>query len=318
VTQPFDLDVSLARVQQSQRMNLLSAEAFVTVVNLGSLRKAAERLGTSSATVSRRLSQLEAELGVRLVERTTRSLRVTDLGHAFHARCARGLEAIEEAHDLVAARQERVAGTVRLSTAPTLGPLLLGVIAAVRAAHPEIQVLLVETERHLDLHHDDVDLVVRVGAVSDERLVARRLGAYPHVLVASKEYVARAGAPATPEDLESHAIVAFGGKRRFSGWELVPVHGGENVRVSVRPGLSTNDYTTLTHAVRRGMGIGELPAVLAGERASLVRILPQWTLREVPLHLIFPADRLLSRAVRAVIDGIVAQVPGEVRRFSTS
>jgi len=295
-------------------MNLLAAEAFVAVVDLGSLRKAAERLGTSSATVSRRLSELEADLGVRLVERTTRSLRVTDLGLAFHAQCAIGLASIEEAHDLVAARQERVAGTVRISTPPTLGPLLLGALAAVRAAHPEVNVLLVETERRLDVHHDDVDLLVRVGAVSDDRLVARRLGGYPHVLVASTEYVARAGAPATPEELESHSIVSFGGRRRFSGWELVSERGGETVRVSFRPGLSTNDYATLTQAVRRGMGIGELPAILSGERASLVRVLPEWTLREVSLHLLYPADRLLSRAVRAVADAILARVPGEVER----
>jgi len=295
-------------------MNLLAAEAFVTVVDLGSLRKAAERLGTSSATISRRLSELEAEMGVRLIERTTRSVRVTDLGRAFHARCARGFETIEEAHDLVAARQERVAGTVRLSTAPTLGPLLLGAIAAARIAHPEVQVLLVETERRLDLHRDDVDILVRVGAISDDRLVARRLGGYPHVMVASKEYVARAGAPAAPEDLESHSIVAFGGRSRISSWELVPVRGGESVRVNVRPGLSTNDYTTLTQAVRGGMGIGELPAILSGEIASLVRILPEWTLGEVSLHVLFPADRLLSRAVRAVIEAIVARVPENMER----
>ncbi len=295
-------------------MNLLAAEAFVAVVDLGSLRKAAERLETSSATISRRLSELEAEMGVRLIERTTRSVRVTDLGRAFYERCASGFETIEDAHDLVAARQERVAGTVRLSTAPTLGPLLLGAINAARLAHPEVQVLLVETERRLDPHRDDVDILVRVGAVSDERLVARRLGVYPHVMVASKEYVARAGAPTAPEDLEAHAIVAFGGRRRITGWDLVPVRGGEAVRVHVRPGLSTNDYTTLTHAVRAGMGIGELPAIVAGGLAPLVRILPDWTLGEVPLHVLFPADRLLSRAVRAVIEALVAHVPGEMGR----
>lgn len=295
-------------------MNLLAAQAFVTVVDLGSLRRAAERLGTSPATVSRRLAELEAEMGVRLIERTTRSVRVTDLGRAFHARCARGFETIEDAHDLVAARQERVAGTVRLSTAPTLGPLLLPAIAAVRHAHPEVQVLLVETERRLDLHRDDVDIVVRVGAISDDRLVARRLGSYDHVMVASREYLARAGAPTSPEELASHSVVAFGGRSRVVGWELVPAGGGESVRVHVRPGLSTNDYATLTEAVRGGMGIGELPAILSGERASLVRVLPEWTLGEVSLHALFPADRLLSRAVRAVIDALVRRVPDELER----
>lgn len=304
----------MLHLRNNLRMNLLATEAFVTVVDLGSLRKAAERLGTSSATISRRLSELEAEMGVRLIERSTRSLRVTDLGRAFHARCARGLEAIEEAHDLVAARQERVAGMVRLSTAPTLGPLLLGAISAARIAHPEVQVSIIETERRLDLHRDDVDILVRVGTISDDRLVARRLGGYPHVLVASKEYVARAGSPATPEELDSHSIVAFGGRSRLSVWELVPVRGGETVRVSVRPALSTNNYTTLARAVGRGMGIGELPAIFSEERASLVRILPEWALDEVSLHVLFPADRLLSRAVRVVIESILALVPGELER----
>src|SRR5439155_26431341 len=95
-------------------MNLLSTEAFVTVVNLGSLQKAAERLGISSATISRRLAELERELGVRLVERTTRSLRVTDVGRAFHDQCARGLAVLADARDLVASNEARVGGTVRI------------------------------------------------------------------------------------------------------------------------------------------------------------------------------------------------------------
>ena len=110
----------------NQPVNLMAAEAFVTVVNLGSLHKAAARLGVSSATISRRLTDLESELGVRLVERTTRSLRVTDLGRAFHDQCTRGLDALADAHDLVASNNARLGGTVRISSPPNLGPLLLG------------------------------------------------------------------------------------------------------------------------------------------------------------------------------------------------
>src|SRR5437763_15079920 len=108
---------SLAPVQEfveTHGVNLLAAEAFVTVVNLGSLHKAAARLGVSSATISRRLTELEGELGVRLVERTTRSLRVTDLGGAFHDQCTRGLDALADAHDLVASSNARLGGTVRI------------------------------------------------------------------------------------------------------------------------------------------------------------------------------------------------------------
>ena len=296
-------------------VNLLSAEAFVAVVNLGSLQKAAARLGVSSATISRRLTELESELGVRLVERTTRSLRVTDLGRAFHHQCARGLDALADARDLVASSGARVGGTVSISAPPNIGPLLLGAIAKVRRAHPEVHVLTIETERRLEQHSDDIDLFLRIGEVAEQRLVARKLATYPHVLVSSKEYVTRAGAPATPADLESHDILVFGGRRRFAGWNLVPVRNGSPVHVNVRPALSSNDYGTVTQAVLAGMGIAELPAILlGGQRASLVRILPKWTLGDVTLNLLFASDRLLSRAVRAVIDAIMADVPEQARR----
>ena len=295
-------------------MNLLAAEAFVTVVNLGSLQKAADRLGISSATISRRLTELESELGVRLVERTTRSLHVTDLGRAFHDQCTRGLDALTDAHDLVASSEGRVAGTVRISAPPSIGPLLLTAIAEVRSAHREVHVILIETERRLDPRNDDIDLFVRAGNVFDERLVARKLATYPHVLVSSKEYIAKAGAPATPADLESHEILVFGGRRRFAGWDFVHVRGGAPVHVDVRPGLSSNDYRTITRAVRSGMGIAELPAILGEQRASLVRILPKWTLGDITLNLLFASDRLLSKAVRAVIDAIMATVPEQTRK----
>jgi DNA-binding transcriptional LysR family regulator len=293
---------------------LLAAEAFVTVVNLGSLRKAADRLEISSATMSRRLTELESDLGVRLVERTTRSLRVTDLGRAFHDQCARGLDALANARDLVASNKAHVGGTVRMSAPPNLGPLLLTAIAKVSRAHPDVHVVLVETERLLDQRNDDIDLFVRGGKVSDERLVARTLATYPHVLVCSKEYVSRAGAPARPEDLESHEILVFGGRRRFAGWNLVPVRGGAPVHVDVRPGLSSNDFATIAHAVRTGMGIAELPAILYEQRPPLVRILPKWTLGDVTLNLLYASDRLLSRAVRTVIDAIMATVPAQMRK----
>jgi DNA-binding transcriptional LysR family regulator len=296
-------------------MNLLSAEAFVSVVNLGSLQKAADRLGVSSATISRRLTELESELGVRLVERTTRSLRVTDLGRAFHDQCARGLDALADARDLVASSGARVGGTVRISAPPNIGPLLLGAIAQVRSAHPEVHVLFVETERRLDQRSDDIDLFVRAGEVFDERLVARKLATYPHVLVSSKQYIARAGTPKSPAELESHDTLVFGGGRRFAGWDLVPSRSGAAVHVNVRPALSSNDYGTIAQAVQAGMGIAEIPAILLGEqRASLVRILPKWTLGEVTLSLLFASDRLLSRAVRAVIDAIMATVPEQARK----
>jgi DNA-binding transcriptional LysR family regulator len=303
---------------KNREVNLLGAEAFVTVVNLGTLQKAADRLGVSSATISRRLTELETELGVRLLERTTRSLRVTELGRAFHERCTRGLDAIAAAGDLVASKGTRVSGTVRVSTAPSLGRLLVGALAHIRRAHPEVHVVLVETERLLDPYADDIDLFVRAGAVAEDRLVARRLGTYPHVLVASRDYVAAAGAPVLPEDLVAHRILGFGPRRRIEGLDLFPARGGDPVHVRTRPSLSSNDYTTITHAARSGLGIAEVPAILCEPRAGLVRILPDWTLGENTLHLLFAADRLLPRTVRVVIDAILATVPSQIGAATAS
>lgn len=293
-------------------MNLLAVEAFVAVVNLGSLHQAAGRLGVSSATISRRLTELETELGVRLVERTTRSLRVTDIGHAFYERCTRGFDAIAEALESVGSSETRVAGTVRISTAPSLGPMLLGPLDEVQRAHPEVRISLIETARRLDHRKDGIDVFVRVGEVTDERLVARPLGRYPHVLVASERYLKRAGVPASPNELESHAIIAFETGRRLTGLELVPERGSP-VHVDVSPRFSSNDYTTITHAALADMGIAELPAIVFQRGGGLVRVLPRWTLGEVPLTLLFPSDRLLSRAVRVVIDHLLETVPRRVR-----
>lgn len=286
----------------------------MTVVNLGSLQQAADKLAVSSATISRRLAELETELGVRLIERTTRTLRVTALGLAFHDHCTRGLHAITEGADLVASNETRVAGVVRISVAANLGPLLLDAVAHTQREHPEVRVVLVETERLLHHHLDDIELFVRVGAVSDERLVARLLGKYPHVLVASKEYLAQAGVPTAPADLSSHRVIAFDRRQRLAGLDLVPAEGGAAVHVELRPVLSSNNYETITRAVRRGMGIAELPAILYEQHAELVRVLPQWNLGEVSLHLLYASDRLLPRTVRVVIDAIMSTVPERVRR----
>lgn len=294
-------------------MNLLGIEAFTMVVQLGSLHAAAERLGVSSATISRRLTQLEEELGVRLVERSTRSLRVTEIGRAFHERCKSGLDELVAAGELVASQRARIGGVVRISTPPNVAPLLLPAIAGVRRRHPLVRVVLVETERRLDQRGDEIDLFLRVGAVEDERMVARPLGTYPHVLVASPAYLARRGKPSRPEDLATHEVIAFGARTTPIDVELVPTRRGASVRVSIAPILATNDYQTILAAARADMGIAEIPMFLRSPRAGLVRVLPTWTLGEVSINLLFASDRLLSKTLRAVLDEITTSVPPRLR-----
>lgn len=294
-------------------MNLLGVEALSVVVQLGSLQAAAKRLGVSPATISRRLTQLEDELGARLIERTTRSLRVTELGRAFHERCTSGLEAIVAAGELVASQRERVGGVVRISTPPDVAPLILPAIAEVRGRHPLVHVVLVETERRLDQRRDAIDLFLRVGAVEDERLVARPLGTYPHVLVASEAYLARRGTPTRPEELATHDLIAFGSRTGPIPVELSSTtRRGRSLRVSLTPMLAANDYGTILAAARAGMGIAEVPAFLQRGNTDLVRVLPTWTLGEVSLRLLFASDRMLSKTVRTVLDAIATSVPSRL------
>lgn len=294
-------------------MNLLGVEALSVVVQLGSLQAAAKRLGVSPATISRRLTQLEDELGARLIERTTRSLRVTELGRAFHERCTSGLEAIVAAGELVASQRERVGGVVRISTPPDVAPLILPAIAEVRGRHPLVHVVLVETERRLDQRRDAIDLFLRVGAVEDERLVARPLGTYPHVLVASEAYLARRGTPTRPEELATHDLIAFGSRTGPIPVELSSTtRRGRSLRVSLTPMLAANDYGTILAAARADMGIAEVPAFLQRGNTDLVRVLPTWTLGEVSLRLLFASDRMLSKTVRTVLDAIATSVPSRL------
>lgn len=294
-------------------MNLLGVEALCVVVQLGSLQAAAKRLGVSPATISRRLTQLEDELGARLIERTTRSLRVTELGRAFHERCTSGLEAIVAAGELVASQRERVGGVVRISTPPDVAPLLLPALADMRRRHPLVQVVLVETERRLDQRRDAIDLFLRVGAVEDERLVARPLGTYPHVLVASEAYLARRGTPTRPEELATHDLIAFGSRTGPIPVELSSTaRRGRSLRVTLTPILATNNYGTILAAARADLGIAEVPAFLQRGSADLVRVLPTWTLGEVSLRLLFASDRMLSKTVRTVLDAIATSVPSRL------
>jgi DNA-binding transcriptional LysR family regulator len=294
-------------------MNLLGVEALCVVVQLGSLQAAAKRHGVSPATISRRLTQLEDELGARLIERTTRSLRVTELGRAFHERCTSGLEAIVAAGELVASQRERVGGVVRISTPPDVAPLLLPALADMRRRHPLVHVVLVETERRLDQRRDAIDLFLRVGAVEDERLVARPLGTYPHVLVASEAYLARRGTPTRPEELATHDLIAFGSRTGPTPVELSSTaRRGRSLRVTLTPILATNNYGTILAAARADLGIAEVPAFLQRGSADLVRVLPTWTLGEVSLRLLFASDRMLSKTVRTVLDAIATSVPSRL------
>ena len=293
-------------------MDLVRLRAFVTVVQSGSFTRAAEVLRSQKARISRQVSELEAELGVRLLERTTRALRLTEIGREVFERAIGILTAVEDTQRIAHAVHGEPHGLLRLTA-----PLEFGLLAAfdwVRALllkYPQLAIEVDSSSRIVDLVHEGYDLAIRIGPLPDSRLAARRLGELHYALYASPAYLQRCGTPQTPADLAQHALIAFapGGKpaplRLQSGSDAMEV-------VDVPPRLRVDSRYAQRDATLSGLGIAENlrliaePEVAAGR---LVRVMPAWSRTPVPVHAVFPSARFLTPKVRAFVEHAQAHFP---------
>ena len=293
---------------------------YVKVVENNSFSRTAQRENVPVSTVSRKISELEKALGVRLLERSTRKLRMTEIGQDYYERCRRGLEEFETANLLVRDSQAEVSGRLRLSVPPSLSEMvIIPLIAAFQARYPQAIVNCLVTDRHVNHIEDGIDISLRVGELKDSSLVARRLLRYRSVLVATPGYLARAGAPNHPNELPLHALVAFSRWESAVTWELEK--NGETYKVNVQPRIAINDYTGVQSAVISGLGISEIPSVLCGQDIQdgrLLEVMPDWHFSSVTLFAIYPSNRNLSRLIRVFkdfcVENIEALVPHIVNR----
>jgi len=283
---------------------------YVKVVENNSFSRAAQREGVPVSTVSRKISGLEKSLGVRLLERSTRKLRMTEIGQDYYERCRRGLEEFETANSLVRDQQAEVSGRLRLSVPPSLSDVVvIPLIEAFQARYPNAIVNCLVTDRHVNHIEDGIDISLRVGDLKDSSLVARRLLRYRSVLVASPGYLARAGAPKHPNELPLHALVAFSRWEPAVTWELE--NNGETYKVNVQPRIAINDYTGVQSAVISGLGISEIPSILCGkdiQDGRLLEVMPDWQFSPVTLSAIYPSNRNLSRLIRLFKDFCVEHI----------
>jgi len=280
-------------------MDLNAARMFVAVVQAGSLSAAAARLGTPLPTLSRRIRELERQLKVQLLERSTRGTRLTDAGARLYEHAGRGIEALLEAEQAVASDQARLKGRLRLSLPQTFEPWW-ELLAAFQRRYPDIQVHVTSTERRMDLVEDGIDVALRVGAIVHETMVARHLLSFRTVLVASPELVQRLGLPENPEALHRFPCAVWSTRIDAPArWNL----GGQVV--VPRAVLIANDYHLLCSRALSGDVVTELPPFLAAgpiRDGRLVPLLPQHRLPEWPLHLVYPPHRHPSTIVRTYLD----------------
>jgi DNA-binding transcriptional LysR family regulator len=275
---------------------------FARVVQAGSFTAAARRLRMPKSTVSRKVSDLEERLGVRLLQRTTRALSLTDEGRTYNDFCARILEEIEEA-DLAVGRLRAVPrGPLRVTT-----PLNFGFMGAIFAdfarTNPEVTLEIVSTDRVVNLVDERFDVAIRAAALLDSTLVARPLGDVRRIVVASPGYVKERGRPRQPAELAKHACLAFAAGAASTTWRLEK--GATTVDVSIEPRLAVNDFDMLHDAALAGVGVAMLPIFLCVaeiREQRLERLLKDWCSPRLVIHAVYPTARHLSPKVKAFVD----------------
>jgi len=294
-------------------IDLNALVVFAKIVEAKSFSEAARRLGMPVSTVSRRVAELEDQLGVRLLDRSTRSLRLTDLGSEVLEHAQRSAEASEAVLSIVSNRRASVSGTLRLSAPPNISDTLLSpLITAFQASYPDVRVRILVAERFIDHIADGVDIAFRLGALKDSSLVARKFLRYRHRLVASPAYLKICTPPEKPQDLLAHRLIAFSYWRPESRWTFLHVNGKEEESLTFQPHLSMNDFSGLTPTLLAGGGIGDLPPVVQPELirdGRLVEVMPNWRFRTLDLSLVHLGNRNIPRAVRLFKEFVTRMAP---------
>jgi DNA-binding transcriptional LysR family regulator len=282
--------------------DLSSLVIFARVVEANGFSEAARRLKIPVSTVSRRVAELEEELGVRLLERSTRSLRLTDIGSRVLQFAQQGAELSEAVNNVASDHSAKVSGTLRLAAPPSISDSLLApLVNSFQESYPDVRIQIMITERIVDHIEEGVDLLFRVGALRDSTLVARKILTYRHRLLASPAYVKSHQRPTKPEDLLGHRLIAFSRWQPENRWHFVQSDGNETKKLGFEPYLSMNDYAGIVPALLAGLGIGELPPLVRPEllkRGRLVEVMQNWHLRAFDLWLLHVGNRHLPRAVR--------------------
>ncbi len=289
---------------------------FAEVVDHGGFAAAGRALGVPKSKLSRRVAELEARLGVRLLQRTTRKLSVTEAGELYHRHAVAMREEAEAAEEAVAVVQTEPRGTIRVTCPVTLaqttvGPILPGFLDL----HPQVRIDMQVTNRVIDLVQESVDVALRVRPTLDDSgsLIVKNLGKTQGLLVASPSLLARQGRPQGPDDLAKLSTVAMSAADGRATWHLQGP-GGREFTLQHRPRFTADDLVTLKYAVVHGLAMCILPDYMCARdirQGRLEQVLPGWAPRPGVIHAVFPSRRGLVPAVRRFLDYLGENVSEE-------
>lgn len=285
-----------------------SIAIFVAAVDEGSLVAAGRRFGLSASMAGKHLSGLEAELNVRLLQRSTRSLSLTDAGRAYYVRCKHILEELDDANREASDAHRVARGTLRVAAPVTFGAMHMGdVVTRYLKDHPHVDIDVALDDRYVDLQSSGIDLAIRIGRLPDSQLVARRLAPCRMVICASPAFLAREGVPQSPDDLRRAPRLAFSEAVSAGEWTLLD----EQDRYHVIDGplrMRANNMQMLVSGALADIGIVYGPSFVFGEHikaGGLVALLPRFKAPELTIQAIYPSARYVPSKVRQFIDYLV-------------
>ena len=284
---------------------LAAIEAFVRVAESGSFSQAAERLRSSKSVVSRQISALEAELGARLLHRTTRALTLTEAGRSYFERATRVLADLAEANASVGQLQAAPRGRLRVNAPMSFGFLHLApAVPDFLNRYPDVALELTMNDRFVDLVEEGFDVAVRIGKLDDSSLVARKLAPMRRAVCAAPAYLEKRGVPASPDDLKAHECLCYSNLGLSQEWRFVRPDGAP-WPVDVHGRLHANNGDALRAAALRGFGLAVLPSFLVGrdfQSGALVSVLERFMPQDSAAYAVYPHARHLSPKVRAFVD----------------
>jgi DNA-binding transcriptional LysR family regulator len=295
---------------KSLDVDLNHLTTFVKVADAASFTLAANTLGVPKSTVSRRVSALEAALGVRLIRRTTRKLSLTEEGTSYYEKTARALEAIDEAGRAVADMDGTPRGLVRITAPVDVGnDVLADLVPKFLKEHPSISVEVQLTGRRVDLVEESFDLALRAGTLGDSSLIARKIGTSCMRVFGARSYIERAGAPKKLADLQSHPLVLFRTRQGQAELTFAGPKGAETI--TLQGVIGTNDFAFARKAVVAGAGIGILPAVLCRKEIDsgvLEQVLPKYSVPGGAFHIVYPSGRYVPQRVALFRDFLLKEL----------
>lgn len=283
---------------------LTAMQMFVRVVETGSFSKAAREFATTQPTVTKQIAAAEAHLKVRLLNRNTRGVSLTESGALYYEKCKIIVREVEEADSIARLRQSQAEGMLRISTSVAFGRRVVVPLALeFMAKHPHVQLDLSFEDRYVDLVAQGVDVAIRMGKLADSSLGARFLGMNPWVIVASPKYLKKHGTPKRPQDLSAHNALAYSSVQGDDVWRLTSSKG-EAVTVPVTGRVRSNNLSAVLAAARADLGIAALPCYVAAEslaQGNVIELLRSYTLPEQEIHAVFPSPKLVPKKVSAFV-----------------